>query len=1117
MTSREETIRRAREALHRRLRRDTHIPGCVVVHVDPYDVGTDVVPRYVRVALRGREHVDVLYRGFPPNLQEGQQVTVLHIVEGDLYEVFGPSGTDESGAIVYPDPAFLLTKFLVVRDVWSAESAGVEAFDTFLEALTASTNIDVILVPPGWHEYELTEPLTIDNRMIAGTTEARRATWIYFYSSVPVSTALVSLTFSDVWDVALEVDRYDTEAAPCLSVANTTMIRCEVAAWRDSGPSLELVGDTVLTNCHLWVGGSTSIAPGHRMRFESTTFELEDVSVDGYYPGYATFAWCTIAGDFVVAANQTLTLYNCVLDGSALGDGAVETYDSRITGDSTGTHHSTLIDRASTFDYTIAVRGTPPLTVSSTELVTNLNADLLDGYHAADLLAAAEFRWPTKPYRVVDRKPVEYETIQSAIDASSWGDTIYIPPGVYTENLMVDRGVRIVAVSPEAAWLYGTLTATHPWVTVENLRIHVSASAGSTSTIITVDAPGSLFLRNCTVTYTAAGPAAYTLAHVTEGAVLSATNAYIAALVSDTEGVSGVGVKVEATATCDLVYSTVEAFGVDGGVGVRVASGGICRVRHSTIRGSTVGVDSEGETTLTSSYVDPPLSDVDDDVSVELVPYVPTVDSLYVYEAATAQWKPMPLDDIELPPANHAASHTEGGSDSFQTTDVIAAAVRRAVFGTATYEFGDVVASQPLTLSGGLVKSDAEIHIDAIHPSPNLSISPTNITGAGWGVELRSNDSGKYTGITWGRTSQEGSLGVAASTNQWLNTSVAGDTVLRASTGNLLLGTFATGQDIRFITGGATGVERLRVSASGNVGIGNFLGRNPQYTLTLHRDAMFAIELPTPSGATATPTSGGSLAAGTYYIRVVASGVGGTTLGSTQVSATVDGSTTNAIQVSWSYLPGAINFRVYVGTTSGGQDRYWTVTSLSYKIVAYGPGDGSTPGTVPTECTARTVGLGSSTQRLYGDIYIGDPCPGRTSPKTALHIVGPNAPTGASSALDIQWEFSAAGNAAVRAYRGGSYDTYLQFLTSPTGSSTPIVRASIDASGNVALGSSSLPDVSGATGSVDIGGDTLRLRTSRTPASSGSTGKVGEICWDADYIYVCVATNTWKRVAISTW
>jgi hypothetical protein len=37
------------------------------------------------------------------------------------------------------------------------------------------------------------------------------------------------------------------------------------------------------------------------------------------------------------------------------------------------------------------------------------------------------------------------------------------------------------------------------------------------------------------------------------------------------------------------------------------------------------------------------------------------------------------------------------------------------------------------------------------------------------------------------------------------------------------------------------------------------------------------------------------------------------------------------------------------------------------------------------------------------------------------------------------------------------------------------------------------------------------------PASAGATGTTGEIRYTADHIYVCVATNTWKRVAIATW
>lgn len=37
------------------------------------------------------------------------------------------------------------------------------------------------------------------------------------------------------------------------------------------------------------------------------------------------------------------------------------------------------------------------------------------------------------------------------------------------------------------------------------------------------------------------------------------------------------------------------------------------------------------------------------------------------------------------------------------------------------------------------------------------------------------------------------------------------------------------------------------------------------------------------------------------------------------------------------------------------------------------------------------------------------------------------------------------------------------------------------------------------------------------PSSSTDTGTTGEMRITSDYIYVCTATNTWKRVAISTW
>jgi len=48
-------------------------------------------------------------------------------------------------------------------------------------------------------------------------------------------------------------------------------------------------------------------------------------------------------------------------------------------------------------------------------------------------------------------------------------------------------------------------------------------------------------------------------------------------------------------------------------------------------------------------------------------------------------------------------------------------------------------------------------------------------------------------------------------------------------------------------------------------------------------------------------------------------------------------------------------------------------------------------------------------------------------------------------------------------------------------------------------------------------GDSIFTGASKTPASASDTGIAGQICWDSSYIYVCTATNTWKRVAIATW
>ena len=43
------------------------------------------------------------------------------------------------------------------------------------------------------------------------------------------------------------------------------------------------------------------------------------------------------------------------------------------------------------------------------------------------------------------------------------------------------------------------------------------------------------------------------------------------------------------------------------------------------------------------------------------------------------------------------------------------------------------------------------------------------------------------------------------------------------------------------------------------------------------------------------------------------------------------------------------------------------------------------------------------------------------------------------------------------------------------------------------------------------------MLAANTPAAANDYGKLGQWCYDASYIYVCIATNTWLRAAIATW
>lgn len=56
-----------------------------------------------------------------------------------------------------------------------------------------------------------------------------------------------------------------------------------------------------------------------------------------------------------------------------------------------------------------------------------------------------------------------------------------------------------------------------------------------------------------------------------------------------------------------------------------------------------------------------------------------------------------------------------------------------------------------------------------------------------------------------------------------------------------------------------------------------------------------------------------------------------------------------------------------------------------------------------------------------------------------------------------------------------------------------------------------------AAGTLTLHGSAKIINTESTPASASATGTKGQIVFDGSYVYVCTATNTWRRAEIKVW
>jgi len=220
---------------------------------------------------------------------------------------------------------------------------------------------------------------------------------------------------------------------------------------------------------------------------------------------------------------------------------------------------------------------------------------------------------------------------------------------------------------------------------------------------------------------------------------------------------------------------------------------------------------------------------------------------------------------------------------------------------------------------------------------------------------------------------------------------------------------------------------------------------------------------------------------------------------------------------------GNIEFR---GKDSAANTHAYAQITAGIKVATNGTEDGI------LDLMTSDVGTTASRVRLYGSkVGIGEPLP-----LYPLHITYSAA---AGTALQVESKLVDDGSAAditlyhhrnSAAGQDGDVISSLYFR-SKNDNATPedidyaqIAGSIVDASDGTEDGKLELKvsaagtlttEVAITAANVTLGG--RPILPTHTPASATAAGTTGEIAWDGSYIYVCTATNTWKRAALSTW
>jgi hypothetical protein len=319
------------------------------------------------------------------------------------------------------------------------------------------------------------------------------------------------------------------------------------------------------------------------------------------------------------------------------------------------------------------------------------------------------------------------------------------------------------------------------------------------------------------------------------------------------------------------------------------------------------------------------------------------------------------------------------------------------------------------------------------------------------------------------------------------------------------------------------------ITASGNVSANYFVGNGSALTgivaVSTYNDANVAAFLPTYTGAMTAMTGNVTTTGNVSAAFVKGNGAALTGI----VSSIQAGS-----GISISGATGTV-------TITNNNPTPYTNANATALLASFGSNTISTTGNITGGNIAGThLGNGSALTGIVNSVAAGTGIV--VSGSTGNVTISATAGAAAVIATGSNFANTAAGSGKMWINGGNSTGTYniggyaanILLITNGAGNCAIALtdggQINLTAPGNINLNNASYTNT-GDLFSQDIvasstirANDQIRSLASTTPPfrgaqqtkTGGSAGETGEIAWDANYIYVCTAFNTWKRVALSS-